>query len=194
MLRWLIGSLVTAVVTAMCAGLTLAAAAPAAPDRDPDRLDAYTVTVAPSQLPAIAEQGFEVSDQRPVKGGVELDLVMDQAQADKLEAQGIGVKLTRVKGGKTVRQFAAEQAAGGFNVWRSYDEPGGIRDQLYAAARRNPQLVKLEVLGHTGQGREIIAVKLTQGARGNRTEHVRPSCTAPPSTRVSGSPPRSTGG
>ena len=166
MLRWLIGSLATAVVTAMCAGLTLAAAAPTAAGRDPDRLDAYTVTVAPSELPAIAEQGFEVSDQRPVKGGVELDLVMDQAQADKLEAQGIRVKLTRVKGGKTVRQFAAQQAAGGFNVWRSYDEPGGIRDQLYAAARNNPQLVKLEVLGHTGQGREIIAVKLTQGARG----------------------------
>ena len=32
-------------------------------------------------------------------------------------------------------------------------------------ARRNPQLTKLEVLGHTGKGREIIALKLTQGAR-----------------------------
>ena len=123
------------------------------------------MTVAPSQLSAIAEQGFDVIGKRPVKGGVELDLVMNQMQADKLEAQGIDVKLTRVKGGKTVRQFAAEQAAGGFTVWRSYDEPGGIRDQLYAAARKNPQLVKLEVLGHTGQGREIIAVKLTQGAQ-----------------------------
>ena len=122
------------------------------------------MTVAPSQLSAIAQQGFEVTGQRPVKGGVELDLVMDRAQADKLEAQGLGVELTRVKGGQTVRQFAAEQAAGGFTVWRSYDEAGGIRDQLYAAARTNPQLVKLEVLGHTGQGREIIAVKLTQGA------------------------------
>ena len=69
----------------------------------------------------------------------------------------------------TVQEFAAEQAANGFNVWRSYDEPGGIRDQLYAAARENPQLVKLEVLGHTGQGREIIAVKLTQGVKSNRT-------------------------
>ncbi len=166
MRRWLIGSLVIAVVTALCAGLAPGAAAPTTPDRHPDRLDAYTVTVAPSQLPAIAEQGFEVSGQRPVKGGVELDLVMDQVQADKLRAEGIGVKLTRVKGGMTVRQFAAQQAAGGFNVWRSYDEPGGIRDQLYAAARNNPQLVKLEVLGHTEQEREIIAVKLTQGARG----------------------------
>ena len=67
--------------------------------------------------------------------------------------------------GQTVSEQAARQAAGGFNVWRSWDEPGGIRDELYEVARRNPQLVKLEVLGHTHQGREIIALKLTQGAR-----------------------------
>ncbi len=35
-------------------------------------------------------------------------------------------------------------------------------------ARRNPQLVKLEVLGRTHQGRALIAMKLTQGARGHR--------------------------
>ena len=121
-----------------------------------------------AELPVIAEQGIDVSGQRPVANGLELDMVLDQAQADRLRGRGVDLKLTRVKGGKTVREFAAEQAANGFNVWRSYDEPGGIRDQLYAAARNNPQLVKLEVLGHTGQGREIIAVKLTQGARGQR--------------------------
>ena len=114
----------------------------------------------------IAQQGIEVSGRRQVANGIELDIVLDQAQADRLRGRGVDLKLTRVKDGKTVRQFAAEQAANGFTVWRSYDEPGGIRDQLYAAARNNPQLVKLEVLGHTGQGREIIAVKLTQGARG----------------------------
>jgi hypothetical protein len=164
MRRWLIGSLATAVVTAMCAGLTLDEAAPAAPDRDPNRLDAYTATVAPSELSVITEQGLDVTSHRRVKGGHQVELVMSPAEADRLEAHGVDVKLTRVQGGLTVRQFAAQQAEAGFAVWRSYDESGGIRDQLYAAARRNPQLVKLEVLGHTGQGREIIAVKLTQGA------------------------------
>ena len=56
-------------------------------------------------------------------------------------------------------------SVGGFNVWRSWDEEGGIRDELFSLARRNPQLVKLEVLGETHQGRELIALKLTQGAR-----------------------------
>ena len=165
MRRSLVISLVAAVVAALCAGLTTASAAPSA-GRDPDRLDAYTAVVQAAQLPTIAQQGIDVSGQRQVANGIELDMVLDQAQADRLRGRGVDLKLTRVKGGKTVREFAAEQAANGFTVWRSYDEPGGIRDQLYAAARNNPQLVKLEVLGHTGQGREIIAVKLTQGARG----------------------------
>ena len=153
-----------AVIVSFCVG-SAAAAAPSAPP-DPDQLDAYTAVVQPSEVATITQQGIEVSGHRPVANGIELDMVLDQALAEQLRGKGVNLSLTRVKGGKTVREFAAEQAVAGFNVWRSYDEPGGIRDQLYAAAARNPQLVKLEVLGHTGQGREIIAVKLTQGARG----------------------------
>ena len=163
MRRSLVISLVAAVVVALCGGFATASAAPSAGS---DELDAYTAVVQADQIPTIAQQGVDVSGQRPVAGGVELDMVLDQAQADRVRGRGVDLTLTRVKGGKTVRQFAAEQAAGGFTVWRSYDEPGGIRDQLYAAARNNPQLVKLVKLGTTYQGREILAVKLTQGARG----------------------------
>jgi len=157
------------VVIVLFSGLAAGSAGAAPTESQPagdDELDAYTAVVQADQLPAIAEQGIDVSAQRPVADGIELDMVLDQDQADRLRGRGVGLRLTRVEGGLTVQQFAAEQAANGFTVWRSYDEPGGIRDQLYAAARDNPQLVKLEVLGHTGQGREIIAVKLTQGARG----------------------------
>src|SRR5918996_2125513 len=170
MRRSLVISLATAVVAALCVGLTTASAAPG----DQDRLDAYTAVVQADELATIAQQGIEVSGQRRVANGIELDMVLDQAQADRLRGRGVDLKLTRVKGGLTVQQFAAEQAANGFTVWRSFDEPGGIRDQLYAAARENPQLVKLEVLGHTGQGREIIAVKLTQGA-GDIPDGTRPA-------------------
>ena len=163
MRRAFVISLGAAVVAALCAGLITASAAPGT---GPDRLDAYTAVVQDTQLAIIAQQGIEVSGQRRVANGIELDMVLDQARANRLRGRGVDLKLTRVKGGKTVREFAAEQAANGFTVWRSFDEPGGIRDQLYAAARANPQLVKLEVLGRTGQGREIIAVKLTQGAQG----------------------------
>ena len=192
MRRSFVIALVAVVVAALCAGITTASAAPGV-GGDRDRLDAYTAVVEAAQLPTIAEQGIDVSGQRPVANGIELDMVLNEAETDRLRGRGVNVQLTRVKGGKTVKEFAAEQAASGFNVWRSYDEPGGIRDQLYAAARDNPQLVKLEVLGHTAQGREIIAVKLTQGARG---KHDKRPAVLYSSTQhaVNGSPPKSTGG
>jgi murein tripeptide amidase MpaA len=157
----------------LAAGSASAAPAETQPAGD-DQLEAYTAVVEADQLPTIAEQGIDVSAQRRVENGVELDMVLDENQADRLRGRGVDLKLTRVHGGLTVQQFAAEQAANGFTVWRSYDEPGGIRDQLYAAARSNPQLVKLEVLGHTAQGREIIAVKMTQGA-GEVPDGARPA-------------------
>ncbi len=156
---------VIVLLSGLAAGSADAAPAESQPAGD-DQLDAYTAVVEADELPTIAEQGIDVSGQRQVADGIELDMVLDQDQADRLTGRGVDLKLTRVNGGQTVQQFAAEQAANGFNVWRSYDEAGGIRDQLYAAANNNRQIVKLKVIGHTEQGREIIAVKLTQGARG----------------------------
>ena len=131
MRRALVISLVAAVSAALCIGFTTATAAPTA-GRNPDRLDAYTAVVQADELSAISAQGIDVSGARPVAAGIQLDMVLDRAQADRLRHRGVELKLTRVKGGKTVRQFAAEQAVNGFTVWRSYDESGGIRDQLYA--------------------------------------------------------------
>ena len=173
MRRTLVISLVAAVIAALGLGVTSPPAAQSA-GRDPDPLDVYTAVVQPDQLASLAQQGLDVSAQRKAGSDIAVDLVLDRTQAQRLRHQGFQLKLTRVKGGKTIRQFAAAQAVNGYTVWRSYDEPGGIRDQLYAAARQNPQLVKLEVLGHTAQGREILAVKLTQGA-GEETDGARPA-------------------
>ena len=101
-------------------------------------------------------------------GGTEVQLVLSKAQRAQLARDGIKTTLTRVKGGKTVKEFAAEQSENGFTVWRSWDEPGGFRDQMYAAARNHRGIAKLVPLGTTYQGRELLALKLTAGARGVR--------------------------
>ncbi len=80
-------SLVAAVLAALCAGPMTASAAPGA-GSGPDRLDAYTAVVQAAELPTIAEQGIDVSGQRPVANGIELDMVLDQAQADRLRGHG----------------------------------------------------------------------------------------------------------
>ncbi|WP_086661950.1 M14 family metallopeptidase [Lentzea kentuckyensis] len=156
----------TILLSALALVLGGAAASPAqaAPPQDP--LDVYVAQVTPQQAGDLSRQGFDVAGTRTAGDKVEVELVLDSAQRKQLSERGVDAQLKKTKDGKTTRQLAAEQAANGFTVWRSYDEPGGFRDQLYTLARNNQNLVKLEVLGKTGQGREIIALKVTQGANG----------------------------
>jgi hypothetical protein len=135
---------------------------------DDGALEMYTADVTAEQAAEIAAAGFDVAASEVTATGVSVDIVLTESEADALRDRGMDVKVKKNKDGKSVKQLAAEQAASGFEVWRSWDEPGGIRDELYQIARQNPQLVKLVVLGETYQGREILAVKVTQGARGIR--------------------------
>ena len=129
-----------------------------------DKLEVYTVQAAAGDVDTLLRQGLDVVAVRNVGDGVEVDVVLTNKERASLQAHGLKVTPRKTKDGKTETQLAAEQAAAGYTVWRSWDQPGGIRDELRALARNNPQLVKLEVLGHTHQGRELIALKVTQGA------------------------------
>ena len=155
------------VVLAALAAVIALATAPAAAGQGREKLEMYTVTGNAGKI-AQATQGLELAGLRYTRRGIRADVVLTNAQRAKLAASGVKVKLKRNRRGRTVSAQAAAQAVGGYNVYRSWDEPGGIRDELYQVARENPQLVKLEVLGRTHQGRELIALKVTQGARGQR--------------------------
>ena len=155
--------LLVATTGAFMLALVLPASGAQRPD---DHLDVYTAVVSDEQLSALAAQGFELTGVRAVPGGTEVQLVASRAQRAQLRRAGIRTEFTRVRGGKTVKEFAAEQAENGFTVWRSWDEPGGFRDQMHAAARDHRGIAKLEQLGTTYQGRELLALRLTAGARG----------------------------
>src|SRR5262249_13510581 len=127
----------------------------------------YTLQGPADQIAKGAE-GVELAGQKQTADGVEAQAVLTQDQVSKLAASGVKVKLTRDKKGQTVQEQARAMAIGGYSVYRSWDQPGGIRDELRDLERRNHDVVKLEVLGHTAQGRELIALKVTEGARGER--------------------------
>ena len=146
----------------------VAVPAVAAKQRSQDRLNAYTVVTTAKKLAAFEEKGLDVAGSKVRTSGVTAQMILTRSQAQDVRAAGASAKLTRVKGGKTVKQFAAAQAANGFTVWKSYDEPGGYRDQMHALASKYPGVTKLVRIGTTLQGREILALKVTQGARGQR--------------------------
>ncbi len=164
MKRLRVFTVVLGMVAAMLVGLTPVASS--SPGQAGESLDAYTAKVTPSQLRELARLGHDVGPQKVSANSVEVELVLTPAERDQLRSKGIDPQLTRVRGGQTVKQFAAAQAVGGYTVWRSWDEPGGIRDQLVDVAAKNPQVAKLVKIGTTIQGRDILAIKLTQGARG----------------------------
>ena len=157
MRNWLVPALALVAVV-------LATAASAAPGKGNGHLEMYTATVPRADVAKLVREGYDVVAVRPAGERAEVDLVLSQREQRLLERRGVELRVKRDRNGKSQTQLAAEQAAGGYVVWRSWDEAGGIRDELRDIAQKNPKIVKLEVLGHTAQGREILALKVTRDA------------------------------
>ena len=49
----------------------------------------------------------------------------------------------------------------GYSVWRSYSEPGGIRDEVDAIVRAHPDRARSMVIGTSHLGQEIVAVRVS---------------------------------
>ena len=153
------------VVFVLVAVLASAMTATAGPSKKAPRLQMYTVTLSPEELSTLVQMGFEIVDQRDIDGpNVEVDLVLFPRDVRKLREAGFQLKLWKNSDGLTSTQLAAQQAEGGYKVWRSYDEPGGIEDEIQAMAAQHPNIVKLVDIGNTHQGRNIWALKVTKNA------------------------------
>jgi hypothetical protein len=146
------------------AAVVLTTAASGAPGKGNGRLEMYTATVPQADVAKLVREGYDVVAVRPAGRRAEADLVLSQGELRLLERRGVELRVKRDRNGRSQTELAAEQAAGGYVVWRSWDEFGGIRDELLELAQKNPKIVKLEVLGRTINGRDIIALKVTRDA------------------------------
>src|SRR4029450_3486401 len=122
-----------------------------------ERLEMYTLKGRADNI-AEGASGGERAGRRQTADGLEADAVLTRSQVAKLRGLGVDVSLTRNKKGQTAQEQARAMKVGGYNVYRSWDEPGGIRDELSKVAAKNKDLVKLEVLGQTNQGRDLLAL------------------------------------
>ena len=171
-------TLVLAAATSLVGGLLATAPALAAPP-EPARPAGPTVYVGdltPQQLAQLKKSGVDHEDLASGKaadGKVAVEVILDATEAAKLRGAGLPLAEKRV-GGTTVSRTFAAQAASGFNVYRSYSEPGGIRDEIVALAQQYPGLAKLESIGTSLQGQQILAVKVTRNAR-NVPDGARPA-------------------
>ncbi|MGH9230248.1 MAG: M14 family zinc carboxypeptidase, partial [Acidimicrobiales bacterium] len=132
-----------------------------------DRLDVYIGKLDLRQLERVRASGVdphEISVTPAEDGQVEVEVVVSGAEADALADEGIELTPKEIEG-QTVAELSTQQAAEGYAVYRTYSEPGGIKDEIEQAAADNPGIAKLVTIGQSVQGQDILALKVTKNAR-----------------------------
>ena len=146
--------------------LILALLAPGGASAQPDgHLDMFRLTAPAARVAQLVRDGYDVAAARPAPGpALEADLVLSPADAATLRAAGLNLSPWRNAEGRGVLDLARAQAREGFSVWRSWDEEGGIADELEELAAAHPGLVEHRVIGHSVEGRDIVALRVTARA------------------------------
>ncbi|MEV4801008.1 M14 family zinc carboxypeptidase [Nonomuraea sp. NPDC049421] len=139
-----------------------AAVAPLPPS---DRIELYELDSPPGTAQQLREKGFDVVQQENADGKEHIELTADRTDLDALAKLGHRPEPVRNAQGQTQLEAARAQATGGYAVFRSYSERGGIADQLKAIANAHKDVVKVQSIGKTLRGQDILAAKVTTGAR-----------------------------
>jgi Zinc carboxypeptidase/Immune inhibitor A peptidase M6 len=150
----------TAAITTVPAG-----AAPKSPPGGAG-LEVYTGEVDAAGVEKMRALGLDANDfvvDAGAGGTTEVEAVLTDTQAAKLQAQGVELEVKRVNGKKASEVLQA-QAEQGWDAFRSYSEDGGIRDEIMATAAENETLTEVVNVGSTVQGQEILAVRMTADA------------------------------
>jgi Zinc carboxypeptidase/Immune inhibitor A peptidase M6 len=162
-------------VLALVAGMLGAVgAASAAPTSTPGGAgpDVYAGVVERSQIDDIVDLGVDrhelllspVRGQDAAKGSVRVEVILTEEQADELREGGVDLEPKTVDG-MTATERATLQAAEGYEVFRTYSGDGGLREEFEQAAADNPRVTKLVTIGHSVNGTDIVALKVSRNAR-----------------------------
>jgi Zinc carboxypeptidase/Immune inhibitor A peptidase M6 len=160
----------TAAITTVPAG-----AAPKSPPGGAG-LEVYTGEVDAAGVEKMRALGLDANDfvvDAGAGGTTEVEAVLTDTQAAKLQAQGVELEVKRVNGKKASEVLQA-QAEQGWDAFRSYSEDGGIRDEIMATAAENETLTEVVNVGSTVEGQDILALRVTANAA-NVPDGTRPA-------------------
>ncbi|MGW4462078.1 M14 family zinc carboxypeptidase [Micromonospora sp. NPDC004704] len=140
---------------------------PATPDGGNSNLEVYVGSADAKQIDVLRDSGVDVGHAVGAvdkAGNSAVQVVLSKEQAARLATKGVKLSVKKVRG-KEASRALREQSANGWSAFRSYSEPGGIRDEITSTAARFPKLTKVETIGKTVQGKPILAVKVTKNAK-----------------------------
>ncbi|WP_369367426.1 M14 family zinc carboxypeptidase [Streptomyces sp. CG4] len=130
---------------------------------DPDQIKVFRADVTKEQIPLLlkaGQDGDELGDQVTGGGKSEVEVYLTDQQAAKLRKQGVDLTEHTVPAKAQARVEKASQG-----VFRPYGGTGGLKQEIVDTAQANPGLTKVESIGKTINGQDILALKLTKNAQ-----------------------------
>ncbi|MFI2762546.1 M14 family zinc carboxypeptidase [Streptomyces echinatus] len=130
---------------------------------DPDEVKVFHAEVTPQQVPLLlkaGQDGHELGERLAGGGKAAVEVYLTDKQAAQLRKQGVALTERTLSASARAR---VEDAAQG--VFRPYSGSGGLKEEILRTARANPGLTKVESIGRTVKGQDILALKLTGNAR-----------------------------
>ncbi|MDX3851564.1 M14 family metallopeptidase [Streptomyces sp. AK02-01A] len=128
-----------------------------------DAVRVFDAQVTKEQIPlllAAGQDAREFAELAPEKGTADVELFLTGAQARALEKQGVEVT-ERKAAAKAEARLRAESDG----VYRPYSGKGNLQEEIVKTGQANPRIAKVVSIGKTVQGQDILALKLSKGAR-----------------------------
>ncbi|GAA2727432.1 M14 family metallopeptidase [Streptomyces nogalater] len=157
---------ILAVGALMIGGASLAPTAQARsedPAPGPEEVRVFHAEVTKQQVPLLlkaGQDGHELGERTAGAGKARVEVYLTGKQAAWLREQGVALTEHTLSGKAEAR---VEDAAEG--VFRPYGGSGGLKEEILRTAGANPGLTKVESIGKTIKGQDILALKLTRNAR-----------------------------
>ncbi|MFJ6081850.1 M14 family zinc carboxypeptidase [Streptomyces sp. NPDC092369] len=130
---------------------------------DPNEVKVFRADVTKQQVPlllAAGQDSHELGEAVPDKGKAPVEVYLTDQQARKLEGQGVDLTEHTLSAKAEKRVDAAAEG-----VFRPYSGAGGLKEEIVKAGQDNPGLTKVVSIGKTVNGQDILALKLTKGAK-----------------------------
>lgn len=138
-----------------------ASGAEAAPGADAVKV--FDAEVTKEQIPLLLSAGqdaHELTERAPEKGTATVELFLTDAQARALAKQGVDATERKVS-----TEADARLRAAGDGVFRPYSGKGNLQEEIVKAGQANPGIAKVVSIGKSLKGQDILALKLSKGAR-----------------------------
>ncbi|MEU1405188.1 M14 family zinc carboxypeptidase [Streptomyces sp. NPDC005728] len=130
---------------------------------DPDEVKVFRADVTQQQIPLLlkaGQDGHELGEQVAGKGKTKVEVYLTDQQAKKLEQQGVDLTEHTLSARAEARVQDASQS-----VFRPYGGSGGLEQEIVRTGQAHPDLTKVESIGKTINGQDILALKLTKNAK-----------------------------